>query len=69
MAFCHPMALNVTVAESMIRDLVGVSDWCGLWGMKLNAIVSRYEFVLHLNSTVCILFLKIYLIYVYFNIE
>ena len=37
----------VTVAESLIRDLGMVSEWCDLWGMKLNAsktktmIVSR----------------------------
>ena len=39
--------LRVTVAESLSRDLVKVSAWCDLWGMKLNAsktktmIVSR----------------------------
>ena len=43
---CHPQAI-VTVAESLIRDLGRVSEWCDLWGMKLNAsktktmIVSR----------------------------
>ena len=39
--------LRVAVAESLNRDLVKVSEWCDLWGMKLNAsktktmIVSR----------------------------
>ena len=39
--------VRVTVAESLIRDLSRVSEWCDLWGMKLNAsktktmIVSR----------------------------
>ena len=39
--------LTVAVAESLCRDLVKVSAWCDLWGMKLNAsktktmIVSR----------------------------
>ena len=39
--------VRVTVAESLRRDLVKVSEWCDLWGMKLNAsktktmIVSR----------------------------
>ena len=39
--------VSVTVAESLSRDLVRVSEWCNLWGMKLNAsktktmIVSR----------------------------
>ena len=29
--------VRVTVAESLSRDLVKVSEWCDLWGMKLNA--------------------------------
>ena len=39
--------LRVAVAESLSRDLVKVSEWCDLWGMKFNAsknktmIVSR----------------------------
>ena len=39
--------IRVTVAESLSRELMKVSDWCDLWGMKLNAsktktmIVSR----------------------------
>ena len=39
--------VRVTVAESLSRDLVTISDWCDLWRMKLNAsktktmIVSR----------------------------
>ena len=39
--------VRVVVAESLIRDLGRVSEWCDLWGMKLNAsktktmIVSR----------------------------
>ena len=38
--------VRVTVAESLCRDLVSkVSEWCDLWGMKLNTsktmIVSR----------------------------
>ena len=40
-------AVRVRVAESLIRHLGRVSEWCDLWGMKLNAsktmtmIVSR----------------------------
>ena len=40
-------AVRVAVTESLIRDLGRVSEWCDLWGMKLNAsktknmIVSR----------------------------
>ena len=40
---------RVAVAESLIRDLGRVSEWCDLWGMKFNAsktktmIVSRYR--------------------------
>ena len=39
--------VRVTVAESLIRDLGRVSEWCDLWEIKLNAsktktvIVSR----------------------------
>ena len=39
--------VRVAVAESLNRDLSRVSEWCNLWGMKLNAsktktiIVSR----------------------------
>ena len=29
--------IRVTVAESLIRELTRVSEWCDLWGMKLNA--------------------------------
>ena len=29
--------VRVAVAESLIRDLGRVSEWCDLWGMKLNA--------------------------------
>ena len=29
--------LRVAVAESLSRDLVKVSEWCDLWGRKLNA--------------------------------
>ena len=42
-----PCRRQSAVAESMIRDLGTVSEWCDLWGMKLNAsktktmIVSR----------------------------
>ena len=40
-------SVRFAVAESLIRDLGRVSEWCYLWGMKLNArktktmIVSR----------------------------
>ena len=29
--------VRVAVAESLIRDHGGVSEWCGIWGTKLNA--------------------------------
>ena len=44
---------RVAVAESLIRDLGRVSEWCDLWGMKLNAsktktmIVSRSRTMHH----------------------
>ena len=47
MAVMPSPGVRVAVAESLIRDLGRVSEWCDLWGMKLNAsktktiIVSR----------------------------
>ena len=49
--------LRVAVAESLSHDLVKVSEWCDLWGMKLNAsktktmIVSR-SLTMHPQSPV-----------------
>ena len=37
MAVVSSPGIRVTVAESLIRDLGRVSEWCDLWGMKLNA--------------------------------
>ena len=34
---CFPQASGVAVAETLIRDLGRVSEWCDLWGIKLNA--------------------------------
>ena len=36
-AVVHSPGLRVAVAESLSRDRVKVSEWCDLWGMKLNA--------------------------------
>ena len=47
MAVVSSPGVKVAVAEFLIRDLGRVSEWCDLWGMKLNAsktktmIVSR----------------------------
>ena len=47
MAVLSSPGVRVTVAESLIRDLARVIEWCDLWGIKLNAsktktmIVSR----------------------------
>ena len=47
MAVVPSPGVRVAVAESLTRDLGRVSEWCDLWGMKLNAsktktmIVSR----------------------------
>ena len=51
MAVVPSPGVRVAVAESMIRDLGRVREWCDLWGMKLNAtktktmIVSRFRTV------------------------
>ena len=34
---CAILSIRVAVAESLICDLGRVSEWCDLWGMKLNA--------------------------------
>ena len=47
MAVVPSPGVRVAVADSLVRDLGRVSEWCDLWGMKLNAsktktmIVSR----------------------------
>ena len=57
--------VGVTVAESLSRDLVKVSQWCHLWGMKLNAsktktlIVSRSSTMHHNASSQCILLMEL----------
>ena len=33
--------VRVTLAKSLNRDLSKVSEWCDLWGMKLNASKTR----------------------------
>ena len=33
--------VRVAVTESLIRDLGKVSEWCDLWGMKLNANLTK----------------------------
>ena len=37
MAVVPSPGVRVAVAESLIRDLGRDSEWCDLWGMKLNA--------------------------------
>ena len=37
MAVVPSPGVRVTVAEFLIGDLGRVSEWCDLWGMKLNA--------------------------------
>ena len=52
MAVVPSPGVRVVVAESMIRDLFRVSDWCELWGMKLNA--SKTKTVIVSRSPQCI---------------
>ena len=37
MAVVPSPGVRVAVAESLIRDRGRISEWCDLWGMKLNA--------------------------------
>ena len=42
MAVVSSPGVRVTVVESLIRDLGSmVSEWCDLWGMKMNAIKTK----------------------------
>ena len=49
MAVVPSPGARVAVVESLISDIGRVSEWCDLWGMKLNAsktktmIVSRFR--------------------------
>ena len=47
--------VRVAVAESLIRDIFRVSEWCDLWGMKFNASKTKTMMVprshtMHLQS-------------------
>ena len=41
MAVVLSSGVRVTVAESLIRDLGRIGEWCDLWGMKLNSIKTK----------------------------
>ena len=41
MAVVPSLGVRVVVAESLICDLGRVSEWCDLWGMKLNASMTK----------------------------
>ena len=41
MAVVASQGFRVTVAESQIRDLCMVTEWCDLWAMKLNVRKSK----------------------------
>ena len=41
MAVAPSPGVGVAVAEFLIRDLDRVSEWCDLWGMKLNVSVTK----------------------------
>ena len=42
--------VRVVVAESLIRDLGRVIEWCDLWGMKLNARKTK-TMIVSMSST------------------
>ena len=41
MAVVPSQGIKVAVTESLICDLGRVSEWCDLWGMKLNASMTK----------------------------
>ena len=45
MAVVPSPGVRITVAESLIHDLGIVSEWCGLWGMKLIACKTKIMIV------------------------
>ena len=55
MAVVSSPDIRVTVAESLIHDLGGVSEWCDLWEIKLNVSMTKTMIVsrsctMHLQS-------------------
>ena len=50
MAVVPSPGVIVTVAESLISDLGRVSEWCDLWGMKLNASKTKTMIVSRLRT-------------------
>ena len=49
-AVVPPPGVRVTVAESLIRDLDRVSEWCDLWGMKLTESKTKTLMVSRLRT-------------------
>ena len=45
MAVVPSSGVRVAVAESLIRDIGRVSEWCDIWGLKLNAIKTKIMIV------------------------
>ena len=46
MAVVQSSGIRVAVAESLIHDLGRVSEWCDLWGIKLNTSKTKTMIVL-----------------------
>ena len=46
MAVVLSPGIRVAAAESLIRALSKVSEWCDLWGMKINASKTKTMIVL-----------------------
>ena len=46
MAAVPSPGIRVAVAGSLIRDIGRVSEWCDLWGMKLNSSKTKTMIVL-----------------------
>ena len=43
--------VSITVAESLNRDLDKVSEWCNLWGMKLDSSKTKTMIVSRSRTT------------------
>ena len=52
MAVVPSPGIRVAQAESLIHDLGRVSEWCDLWGMKLNASKTKTMIVSRLSQCI-----------------
>ena len=62
MAVVPSLGIRVPVAESLIRDLGSVSEWCDLWRMKLNVSKTKTMIVSRSHTIIIIIIIIIILL-------